>query len=71
MCMINAILRRYKRKYFKGTNFCGIVFLVLLKEIFVQVLIFMDFAKKETVTGIFLINATHYVRWHLLDGAKI
>ena len=53
----------------QGNNFRGIDFLVLLKEIFVQVLIFMDFTTKVTVTGIFLINATPYVRWHLLEGA--
>ena len=56
--MINAMLHRYKIKYFKGTSFCGIDFLVLLREIFVQVLIFMYFPPKVTVTGIFLINTT-------------
>ena len=58
MCIINAILHQFKLKYFKGTNFHGIDFLVLLREIFVQVLIFMDFTQKVSVTGIFLINAT-------------
>ena len=57
----------YKRKNFKGTNFRGIDFLVLLREIFVQVLIFMYFTQKVTVTGIFLINVTPSVRWHLLE----
>ena len=68
MCVINAILHRYKIKYFKGTNFHGINFLVLLREICEQVLIFMYFTPKVTVTGIFLINATPSVRWHLLEG---
>ena len=55
-------------KYFKGTNFRGIDVLVLLREIFLQVLIFMYFTPKVTVTGIFLINASPSVRWHLLEG---
>ena len=66
--MVTAILHRYKIKHFKGTKFRAIDFLVLLKDIFVQVLIFMDFTTKVTVTGIFLINPTPYVRWHLLEG---
>ena len=55
-------------KYFKGTNFRGIDVLALLREIFLQVLIFMYFTPKVTVTGIFLINASPSVRWHLLEG---
>ena len=55
-------------KYFKGTNFRGIDVLVLLREIFLQVLIFMYFTPKVTVTGIFLINASPSVRWHLIEG---
>ena len=47
------MLHRCKIKYFKGTYFRGIDFLVLLKEIFVPVLIFMYFTPKVTVTGIF------------------
>ena len=66
LCVINAILHQYKIKYFKGTNFRGIDFLVLLREIFVQVLIFMYFTPKVTVTGIFLINAISSVKWHFL-----
>ena len=58
LCIINAILHRYKIKYFKGTNFRGIEFQVLLREIFAQVLNVMYFTPKVTVTGIFLINAT-------------
>ena len=50
--MVTAILHRYKIKHFKGTKFRAIDFLVLLKDIFVQVLIFMDFTTKVTVTGI-------------------
>ena len=70
MCIINAILHRYYIKYFKETNFHGIDFLVLLREIFVQVLIFMYFTPKVTVTGIFLINATPSVRWYLYEVAS-
>ena len=64
--MINAILHRYKIQYFKGPNFRGIDF----REIFVQVLIFMYFTTKVTVTGIFLIKATPSVRWLLLEGGS-
>ena len=70
MYIINAILHRYKMKYFKGTSFHGIDFLVLLREIFEQVLIFMYFIPKVTVTGIFLIRATLSVRWNLLEGGS-
>ena len=59
---MNAILHRYKIKYFKGTNLRGIEFLVLLREIFVQVSIFMYFTPTVTATGIFLIRATPSVR---------
>ena len=61
---------RYKIKYFKETNFCSIDFLVLPREIFKQILIFMYFTAKVTVTGIFLINAIPFVRWHLLEGGS-
>ena len=43
LCIINTILHQYKTKYFKKTNFRGIDFLDLLREIFVQLLIFMYF----------------------------
>ena len=51
LCVINAILNQYKIKYFKGTNFRGIDFLVWPSEIFVQILIFMYFTPKVAVTG--------------------
>ena len=54
--MYNAMLHRYEIKHCKGTNFCGTDFLVLLREIFVQVLIFIVF--HQTVPGLFSINAT-------------
>ena len=63
-----TILHRHKIKYFKGTNLRGIDFLILLMEIFVQVLILMYFTPTVTVTEIFLINATPSVRWRLLEG---
>ena len=66
--IINTILHRYKIKYFKGTNLCGIDFLVLLMEMFVQVLIFMYFTPTVTVTRIFLINPNPSVRWRLSEG---
>ena len=59
---------RYRIKYFEGTNLRGIDFLVLIKEFFVRVLIFMYFGSTVTVTGIFLVNATPSVRWPLLAG---
>ena len=66
MCVINAILHRYIKRstlneliYFRGIDF-----LVLLREIFVQVSIFIS----PTVTGIFSINATPSVSWDLLEG---
>ena len=68
--IINAILHRNKIKYFKGTNFRGIDFLVLLREIFVQVLIFMYFTPKVIATGIFFINGTPSVMWKLLEGGS-
>ena len=68
--IINAILHRSKIKYFKGTNFRGIDFLVFLREMFVQVLIFMYFTPKVIATGIFLINGTPSVRWNLLEGGS-
>ena len=64
-------INRYKIKYFKGTNFCGIDFLVLPREIFAQVLIFIYFTAAVTVTGIFSINATPSVRWRLLEGGVL
>ena len=74
--IINAIQYWYKIKYFKGTNLRGIDFLVLLGEIFVQVLSFMYF--NPTVTEIFFINATlppppppPSVRWRLLEGGVL
>ena len=59
---------RYRIKYFEGTNLRGIDFLVLIKEFFVWVLIFMYFGSTVTVNGIFLVNATPSVRWPLLEG---
>ena len=47
------MLLLYKIKNIKGTNFCDINFMVLRRKIFVQVLIFMYFTPKVTVTGIF------------------
>ena len=70
MCVINAILHRYKIKHFEGINFRGIDLLVLLKEIFVQVLIIMYLTPIVTVTGTFLISATPSVRWCLLAGGS-
>ena len=63
----NAMLHRYKIKHFKGTNFHGIDFLLLLGDVFAQVLIFIYFTPTVTVTGIFLINVTPSVRWRLLQ----
>ena len=70
LCIVNAMLHRYKIKYFKGTNICGIDFLVSLMEIFVRVLIFTYFTPKVFVTGIFLIKTTPSVRWHLLEAGS-
>ena len=67
LCIINSILHRYEIKYFKGTNFRGIDFLVLLSEFFMRVLIFMYSTPKVTVTEIFLIKAAPSVRWHFLE----
>ena len=61
------MLHRYEIKYFEGTNLRGNDFLVLVKEIFVQILIFMYFTPPVTVTGIFLITATPSVKWRLLE----
>ena len=63
------MLNRNKIKYSKGTNLRGIDFLVLLREIFVQVLICMYFTPTVTGTEIFLINAIPSVRWRLLEGS--
>ena len=60
------MLLLYKIKNVKGTNFCDINFMVLRRKIFVQVLIFMYFTPKVTVTGIFLINAISSVKWYFL-----
>ena len=59
---------QYYLQYFRGTNFRGIDFLVLLRVIFLQVLILTYFTPKVTVTRIFLINTNPSVRWHLLEG---
>ena len=67
LCVINAILQRYKIKYFKGTNFYDGDFLALLREIFVQLLIFMNFTNCY-LTGIFSINDTPSARWRLFEG---
>ena len=42
--------------------------LVLLTTIFVQVLTFMYFTPKVTVTGIFLIDTTPSLKWNFLEG---
>ena len=57
----------HKCKRIRGTNFRGIDLLVLLRDIFVQVLIFMYFTPTVIVTGISLINATPSVMWRLLE----
>ena len=38
--------------------------------VFQEVLIFMYFTTEVAATGIFLINATPSVRWHLLEGGS-